>query len=100
MRNVDAELLFPDVDPTDASGVPTDAALGTLAEPNDAVLVEDTEPDCADTQTAHAKIARTHGVDRLNPRIAHRRGAFQTSQRRSCTSYSRWAAEWKIVAKG
>jgi hypothetical protein len=80
VRKDEPGLLFPGMppfvedDPIDASEVPTDAlAFETAsAEPPDASFGEETEADCAEAQTAHAKMARTHGVDRLS-RIAHRR---------------------------
>jgi hypothetical protein len=60
-------------DPIDVSAVPTDAlAFATSVEAADALLGEEIDADCADAQRAHAKMARTHGVDRLS-RIAHRR---------------------------
>ena len=83
------ELLFPGAPPL-AGGTPTEAspdieepAFAILAEPTDVLFGEETEADCADTQTAHAKIAMTHGVDRPNRRIAYRRRHPSESWRHS-----------------
>ena len=85
----------------DASAVPTDApAFAMPVGLTDALLGEETEADCAGRQTAHAKIATTHGVDRLNHRIADRRRRLLRISAPFTPSYSRWAAEWKMVNDG
>src|SRR6185437_12245162 len=89
VRNDAPGLLFPEAPlpegatPMDASPAIEEPAFATLLEPTDALLGEETEADCADTQTAHAKIAMTHGVDRPNRRIAYRRRHPSESWRHS-----------------